>query len=397
MKVAYLCAPHLGGTFSVYRHLRDGLTPHGHDLRWIGVGARAGAAWRDDAWAAERPFGFVVDGGDDAAQGAALIELIEAEGFDAVVVNVLTSAVEMNAVRYLDPQIGRIMMVHNITPGTYAAAAALRDFVHATVGVAPRIKQDLVRRFGFDPTWTFDVPHGIAVPADVPVRKDASGTLRAIYVGRIEDAAKGVFWLPRIMARVAPSIRLTVVGDGPDLAALRARATNLGIRVICVGPMMPERVTALLADHDAFLMPSRYEGFGYTLIEAMAQGCVPVAACIKGVTDAIVTAGHDGYLFPVGDVAAAAARLEALAASPAGRARLAANAWSTVRRRFSLSAMADGHAAVLARVADARRSVACASRFDPWRLPSGMRPGLRTFVPTPLKNCLRVLRERMAT
>lgn len=397
MKVAYLCAPHLGGTFSVYRHLRDGLTPHGFDLRWIGVGPIAAAAWDDEAWAAERPFGFVIAAGDEAAQGAALVRLIEAERFDAVVVNVLTSAVEMNAVRYLDPRIGRIMIVHNITPGTYAAAGALRDFVHATVGVSPRIRQDLVARFGFDPAWTFEVPHGIAAPSRVPRRLGSPRCLRAIYVGRIEDAAKGVFWLPKIMARVRPTIRLTVVGDGPDLPALRERAAALGHRVVCLGAMMPDRVTAALAGHDALLMPSRFEGFGYTLIEAMAQGCVPVAASIKGVTDAIVTDGHDGWLFPVGDVAAAAERLEALAASTVVRGRMADHGWSTVCRRFSLPVMADGHAAVLQRVAGAHRGVASASRQEPWRLPPGMRPGLRTLLPTPLKNCLRVLRERMAT
>ncbi len=36
---AYMGIPHTGGTYSVFKNLREGLLPHGIELRWVGVGA----------------------------------------------------------------------------------------------------------------------------------------------------------------------------------------------------------------------------------------------------------------------------------------------------------------------------------------------------------------------
>ena len=43
-------------------------------------------------------------------------------------------------------------------------------------------------------------------------------------------------------------------------------------------------------------MPSRFEGFGFSLIEAMAAGCVPIVSRIHGVTDWIVEDGKTGFV-----------------------------------------------------------------------------------------------------
>jgi hypothetical protein len=57
--------------------------------------------------------------------------------------------------------------------------------------------------------------------------------------------------------------------------------------------------------------------------------------------------------------------------------------------------MADGYARMIEQVRRCARAVEPALAMDQWRVPSGMRPGLRTYVPTPIKNYLRVLRERI--
>lgn len=103
--------------------------------------------------------------------------------------------------RYLPADILRIMIVHNITPGTYAAARAIRDHVHATVGVSKRCR-DLVRQHGFDASRTLVIPHGLNrdIHLSRNVQKpDESGPLRLLYLGRMEDNSKGIFWLPNIL------------------------------------------------------------------------------------------------------------------------------------------------------------------------------------------------------
>ena len=74
---------------------------------------------------------------------------------------------------------------------------------------------------------------------------------------------------------------------------------------------------------DALLLPSRSEGTPVSAIETLASGRPVVATRVGGVAD-VVHDGVDGYLFPFGDVDAAAEHLATLAADPALRARMGA-------------------------------------------------------------------------
>ncbi|MCK6445173.1 MAG: glycosyltransferase family 4 protein [Planctomycetes bacterium] len=79
---------------------------------------------------------------------------------------------------------------------------------------------------------------------------------------------------------------LRLVGDGPDRAALaaRAQAAGLGERVDFVGPRFGEEKLALLAACDAFVAPSRTEGMPLAVLEAAALGlpCVVTRATNLG-------------------------------------------------------------------------------------------------------------------
>jgi glycosyltransferase involved in cell wall biosynthesis len=401
MIFAYFGFPHLGGTFTVYRHLRDGLAPFGIDVVWVGTGAAAHAAAADPAWAHERAYGFVTGLPHDSeeAQAEALVEALEGGDFDGVFVNVYADLVQTNAVRYLAPHLTRILIVHNITPATYAAARAVRDHVHAAIGVSPRIRDDLVKSFGFDPQWTFAIPNATDVASHLPKARPlpTSGPLRLLSLGRIDDGAKGVFWLPPIMRALPNEITLTIAGTGPDLARLRELCGPLGTRVRFIGAVAPEDVAGLMSAHDVLIAPSRFEGFMITLVEAMAQGCVPVVAQIRGVTDAIVTDGVDGLLFPVGDWRAAAAAIQRLDADRIMLHALAAAGRQTVHDRYRIEIMAGRYREVIRRLALGRPRIAEPLPLDRWRLAAGLGSGLRGFVPLPIKNFLRTVRERAAS
>jgi glycosyltransferase involved in cell wall biosynthesis len=400
MRLAYFGFPHFGGTFTVYRLLRQGLAGVGLRLDWLGVGAAAHRALADPVWTAERAFGRPVGSADtdDAHAGAlALANAVEEGGYDGILVGALTSRAEMSAVRYLRARCVRIMIVHNITPGTYAAARALRDHVHASVAISPRIRSDLLRRHGFAPERCVVIGHGTPLPAPQQTadRQGSDGPLRLIYLGRIEDTAKGVFWLPAILKRLAPAVTLTVAGDGPDLPALRRRCAPLGARVRFLGAVAPEQVPILLAHHDALLAPSRFEGFCLTLTEAMAAGCVPVASRIIGVTDDIIEHGENGFLFRIGDIDAAAWALMRLTV-PERRRAMAAAARATVRARFTIEGMAERYLGLVATLQKAPPPLAPPLDPSVWELPRGLRAGLRSRLPTPLKNFLRTAQGRFA-
>lgn len=75
------------------------------------------------------------------------------------------------------------------------------------------------------------------------------------------------------------------------------------------------------------------------LVEAMAEGCVPVVSHLPGITDAVVDDGVNGFLFPVGQVDAMVDKLGRLASDPAAWARMSAAAHGLARQRYSYEAM----------------------------------------------------------
>lgn len=117
--------------------------------------------------------------------------------------------------------------------------------------------------------------------------------------------------------------RLTVIGDGPDRAALETLAGTLGIaeQVRFAGWLQGRQLADELNRHRVFVAPSRIEEpFGIVALEALACGCVPVVSARGGLVDAI---GPHGLTFPNGDDAALAERLAGILEDlSAARARL---------------------------------------------------------------------------
>ncbi len=396
MKLAYFVLPHLGGTYAVFRQLRRGLAPYDVDLRWLGLRHEAGAL--DPTLAGEAALGTSLDMADfpdEREMVRRLADILLAEGFDGVVVNVLSDRVQTNIVRYLPPEILRFMVVHSITPGTYAAACAIAPYVHATICVCRRARDDLVERHGFPAGRTHVIPNAVSLDdfqhEERPARTQG---LRLLFLGRIEDSSKGVFWLPEILARAPDTATLTVVGHGPDFSRLQA-ILPASPRITFLGAVGPRAVPALMAGHDIFLMPSRYEGSPMALVEAMAGGCVPVASALRGITDMVVDDGFDGLLFPVGDRKKAGDLICALDGDRSRLGRLSAAARAKVAGSFTVARMAMRYAEVLRRTAANPPPTAPALPIEAWSLPQGLRPGLRTYLPGPVKNWLRLVRERL--
>ena len=94
--------------------------------------------------------------------------------------------------------------------------------------------------------------------------------------------------MPGLLAEI-PALVYMIVGDGSDRARLSARAAELGLldRVVFTGHIDEARKADYYRLADAFVMPSRGEGFGFVLLEAMACGIPAVASCKDGGREAI--------------------------------------------------------------------------------------------------------------
>ncbi len=146
-----------------------------------------------------------------------------------------------------------------------------------------------------------------------------------------------------------PQARLVYVGDGPLRGELEAAiaAAGLGGRVLLTG--LRRDVPELLRAFDVFALASRWEGLPRVFPQAMAAGLPIVATRVDGAPDA-VTPGENGWLVPVGDMPAMAARLCELAADPA-TARRMGDAGRARVDEFSAQRMVDELAGLYAELA----------------------------------------------
>jgi len=140
----------------------------------------------------------------------------------------------------------------------------------------------------------------------------------------------------RILHEVLKSTpaRLVMVGDGPERgpAEMLARELKIDDRVEFLGKQ--DHVERLIPLHHVLLMPSEMEAFGLAALEAMACGVPPVGTRVGG-TPELIRDGVDGYLEPVGDVAAQAARVVSLLTDDALYKRISTAARRAAQTRYS--------------------------------------------------------------
>jgi glycosyltransferase involved in cell wall biosynthesis len=401
MRIVTICMPALGGLYSVFLNLRHALQPYGADLTWVAAGKSIARQAHDAATAEDLSFGALIATGtdDETEKATALIGYIAETKPDLVLFHVFGGPVETNVARYLPGNIRRVLVVHGITDAAYRAARAIRDWVHSTVGVSPRIASDLVRRYGFDPAWTSAVPNAVDTAAFSTVTRAPArdADLRILCHGRIEHASKGILWIPAILgeaARAGLGFSLTISGEGPDLPKLKAEIARRCFvdRVRFAGPVSRRDVPRLMASHDVLLFPSIFEGFPVTLVEALASGCVPVASRIRGVTDVILEDAASGLLFRAGDTAGAARHLLRLHQDRQALVSMSQAAAASAAR-FGLAPHGAAYDAIFRRVLKSPREISAPLPLAKWRISPFLRPAWRRFVPLPVKNALRLARE----
>ncbi|MDX6691951.1 MAG: hypothetical protein QOG15_3408 [Solirubrobacteraceae bacterium] len=111
-----------------------------------------------------------------------------------------------------------------------------------------------------------------------------------------------------------PRLRYLVVGDGPELEALRAQAAELGLseRVELAGQLDPETALQRTRRAAVFAMPSTDEAFGVAYVEAMAGWVPAIGARGEPGPAEIASAGGGIWLVEPGNADALAERIDAL-------------------------------------------------------------------------------------
>ncbi len=178
----------------------------------------------------------------------------------------------------------------------------LIDVVPKVFAISQAVHDELLSRYGVE---SIVVSNGIVTknflerPSLQPKDK-----FRIVMVGRLMHEKKGQDLLLRAVAQINDSqIDVTLIGEGESMDYLQNLTQELKLtkQVHFLGKQTQEYIATHLKDYDLFVQPSRYEGFGLTVAEAMAAQ-VPVLVS-AGQGPAEVCCGETyGWVFENGNV-----------------------------------------------------------------------------------------------
>ncbi|HVT88120.1 MAG TPA: glycosyltransferase [Tepidisphaeraceae bacterium] len=169
-----------------------------------------------------------------------------------------------------------------------ARAVQVLDFRHA----------EWLRALGVH-TPVVEVVNGYA-PEDVQpmdiLNWRTEGPPKLIYLGRIDSHNKGLDILLDAFAQITDRTDAQLTLQGPDWGdkqamIRRAERLNLTRRVTFRDPDFAREATLISADHDVFLLPSRFEGFGLSALEAMLAGRVVMVSDVAGIAPHVRASG----------------------------------------------------------------------------------------------------------
>lgn len=171
------------------------------------------------------------------------------------------------------------------------------------------------------------------------------GSLRACFIGRLVPC-KGVDMLIEAAAPVlaAGSLRLDIVGDGPERGKIEALVDRFDLRssVTFHGMVDHRRVQDLVVGSNVLTFPSIRDFGGGVVLEAMALGVVPIVVDYAGPGELVVPG--TGYKIPISSrdqiIADLRRQLEEIVADPGALPAMGARARSHVQANYTWSAKA---------------------------------------------------------
>ena len=213
----------------------------------------------------------------------------------------------------------------------WAERLTLKDR-HNLVGVSATVLQDYLAHVPFKGKQF--VLHNFLPESNFNFsQRPSTGNLRCVAIGNLKEAKNYPFLLDMFAVLRNSNIELHIYGEGPLQQQLSDRISREGLKVRLMGKA--GNIPALLNDYDVFVQASSHEGFGLTVIEAMAVGLPVLVSDIPVFREITHNLAH---FFPLNNAQSAADLLLQMSADEALRNKFAHRAFEFCASEYSQEA-----------------------------------------------------------
>lgn len=160
-------------------------------------------------------------------------------------------------------------------------------FTDTYICVAEFVKQ-LGLKYHFAPESKFKVVYnGVSIHSEV---RSPKTEVQLVFVGRLAEPKKPELTIEAISLlpeEIKNKINFTIVGDGPKRKMLEKLAEEKKIKMEFKGSLIKEQALRELGFADIFVFISSWEGFPYTILEAMSYSLPVIASDVGGIDEAV--------------------------------------------------------------------------------------------------------------
>ncbi len=216
------------------------------------------------------------------------------------------------------------------------------DEVPHVYAISQAVADELLKKYGVQSKV---IPNGIPVQNFLP--REAKGVhtpMRVVQVSRLDHDKKGQDLLLRAVEKMSGRLVVDFIGRGESLEFLQSLTKELGVErwVRFLGLKPQAYIAEHLSDYDVFVQPSRYEGFGLTVAEALAAKVPALVSSGEG-PEEVVCGTRYGWVFQNGSAEDLTAKLEYIASHYDEAEQKAETAYEYVKNMYDVSVTAKSY------------------------------------------------------